>query len=1392
MPPSSRKGKKKSKSKQNGKKAVATSQSDGHGLIDAELYHEDGDYPSSRVIKRAPNGDVIVESLPVDDKRKDIGHTDDNLQQSPMAFTLDSHWESLTSEEKKNILRIEKNEVFDVIRKYQNNHSCNCSVCGRRHMAMDQEMERIYNTLYELDKDRDPEINPVKFHLSIIKELQDSKSQQQHQVHREQQKKIEQQEQEQQQQVHQQQQVQLHNLPELEKSNRQENSQTDYENMRDEVVKFFLSSNAVDSLKEEVMHFKESKQRQQQHPQHHRQQPHQQHKQHHQQRQQHLHKHHHQRQHERDHENANHQTLQEGQKLQDNPTNQADNQPDTVRLPIEEHTGNSHLLTPVAYPNAAYDTDNPSPSVDAEGLQGKYLNFAKTFVSSHPKIAQEYVNRMMMYPDMRELTDDLMNNNGQGFIQAVEGFVLEQQSQKDPNQLQQLIGPNDADITQYQHLGNAKEFTTMLHNGTPLTEEEYINLQRQIAQRMTNCYDTQKKEFKEVSQLERELFIRFMFGEDRKSFGDLIMQAFKEKFNDDYGTAAIGASLAAAAAATSASMKIPGSDETDADYDYDDPNDDGGAIDSGEYDDHFDDYSGYDHEEDEDFENEEEYDVRSDLNEENSHGMTCDCDDDGDQVCSHSSHEEANCKNYGHVCGKSELRDDVHNHRHHHHHHHHHHQHVHEDYAEEGEDEEDEDDDEEDEEEEEYDSGLDESDRLEEGRKLIQIAITKLLQGRIMESYHEKQAENNRLKLLQELEAEELKKKAKEEKKQKKREKEREKKRLQQQAKEEEIRKRDEEAKAAKKEAEEREKQRREAQRKKVEETKRKKDEERRRKLEEQRRREEEQERQRKLKEEQKRKRDEEKRLKEEERRLKEEEKRRKEEEKRKKEEIKKKETDIKQNEEDKKNRQKQMRGGLPQELAKNTGGSLLGSAKNNPQSISTMLPENAYGDTRHTRSNATLDNNINQEFFSLVNAASNSRTSSSMGEFHKLMQIGNGISNQEEPNKSILPGSSLFGSSNVLPSLDALSNIEGQISPVQPPAAGLNNQAYNISSWDGFLNTGITNDSSGGLRSSQQVQQAENQNLLQQQKVQEKQYCSIAPSLGLSSSDPNGGNTFEEEMNSLTSMLTSAGLGSSRTTHSFSQTPLWGSGAPQNSMNMVRNGASAAGTQVAADATTGATAGPRSSIWEAPIGGPDVTTMANGIDSATSQFPASNIWSPTAAPSSVPFLDSHNVAPSNGNQLGNATKLDPAGSSFLMGNIYNTYSAFAAAQDPSLREHYVSANLLHQNSVCDSMDYSTFVNYLLNMRSSHGCELLTNETGTVTHTKMVLGLPQSSLSQFSGNVTNTMYPTSSDAKPMNAALSQGETLPQSGSLGSGLKPNAQLYNIGQRPNASLVSNIWG
>lgn len=107
--------------------------------------------------------------------------------------------------------------------------------------------------------------------------------------------------------------------------------------------------------------------------------------------------------------------------------------------------------------------------------------------------------------------------------------------------------------------------------------------------------------------------------------------------------------------------------------------------------------------------------------------------------------------------------------------------------------------------------------RLEETGRLIQMLTSKLLWSNLLGLYKEKVAEDNRRQLLEELEAEDKRKKEKEEKDRKKKEKQREKKRLQQQA-------REEERKRKKAEKEEKERKEREEQLRKTEEGRKKKE----------------------------------------------------------------------------------------------------------------------------------------------------------------------------------------------------------------------------------------------------------------------------------------------------------------------------------------------------------------------------------------------------------------------------------------------------------------------------------------------------------------------------------------------------------------------------------------
>ncbi|QLQ78908.1 hypothetical protein HG537_0B02560 [Torulaspora globosa] len=1280
MPSNSKKGKKKSKTKQQSKK--------NGSLMQTKLYQESEEYPSSRIIKRAPNGDVIVESIANEGPIEEINGSSGTVA-SPMAFTLDSHWESLSAEEKKSILRIEKDEVFDIIRNYQNSHNCNCSVCGRRHMAMDQEMERIYNTLYDIDKERDPEINPVKFHLSIIKELQTSRA--------------------------------------VEREGSVPVDAVEQENVKDDVVKYFLSPSAVGSLKEEVMHFKQSKQQQQ---------------------------------------------LREEMVANGETSTSADTaETNVVRSPLEDRECIDETFVENEQP--------PDIEVDDQGLQSKYLKFAKTFVSSHPKIAQEYVNRMMRYPDMRALTDDLMNNNGQGFVKAIENFVAQKQkplskdgADSSGNLPTSLNCQAEASGINLRNLGGAKEFTTMLHNGQPLTSEEYANLQRHVADRMTNSYDAQKKEFKEVSQLERELFTRFMFGEDRKRFGDMIMQSFREKFDDQYSTAAIGASLAAAAVTTVSPVEMPGHDEISEEYDMDftDKEVDKAEFHDNEFEESYDEYSDYDGDEDEEDEIGADDDLRSQLDEDEEDSTSI--NDVNHHTCRHIAHVEDHHGCYEH---KESMQSDSQEHHRGHYHSHHDH------------------DDEYNDENDRYENSGDEADRLEEGRKLIQIAITKLLQGRIMESYHEKQAENNRLKLLQELEAEEVKRKAKEEKKLKKREKEKEKKKAQQLAKEEERQKKEEEAEMMKKEAEEREKQRREAQRLKVEETKRKKDEEKRRKLEEQRRREEEQERHRKLKEEQKRKREEEKRLKEEERKRREEERRQMEE--------------LKAQKAFKQNEEEQMRSNSAKEIRQlNNPQDLFleqplkaperNASSFTPTQYPSMSPNVPYGNPDHLP--PSHRSSINDDILNMVSSATASKPPPNSAGMHKLLEM-NGKVPQEAG--QIMPNDiSMFPSSNFMRPNTAGDGLAFNNLPCMlPPASssqnsvsnGLGSQHFGLSSWNSF-------GSNSSLLKSFQTNPLD---------IPREQRHHSGSSYGINNTQPPDEEYLAKEMNNIASMLSSAGLddpSSIARADLLGPDAVWGprrditnnmaAGIAHAHINDMHLGSNRSSVQ-ASTSDSPALRGSRqhSSIWDNDNDGliqgkvPKTTNLTTNGSTNSSKFPR-NIWGQSMH-SSASFLAETNN-PSNlllsnikteGEMMNNGPNADDDA---CMDCIYRAYLASC----PPGSKDFMLTSMIHQNGLCRNMSYASFISYLVKMHHNYGCEVLTDATGSITHARMT-GITNQSR-KLSKDVSNGGF----FSEPTGPILSPLNDRPISTAVPENV-PNFshQFFGVTQpTTHSSLAGNIWG
>ena len=1245
MASNSKNKKKKSKSKNNSNNKKSNSSSIPKD-VSAEVFDESEDYPTSRVIKRAPNGDVIVESItpvvPIETSSKKKKNNKKNVSKnvSNMANVLDVHWESLSSEEKKKILRIDKKDVFQVIQKYQSNHSCNCSVCGKRHLAMDQEMERIYNMLYEIDKIKDPEITPIKFHLNIIKDLQISKN---------------------------------HNIN---NNNNNTNDSNDLLacpqvapaiprslvniNNGDEDLQGFLAPNNANSLKEEILHFKQAKQLE-----------HQQNK----------------KKNNRTSDNMNEELLRQL------PSPLPEDQLQIIR-------GGS----PYNNPESFY--------IEDKLLKNKYLQFTHKYISSHKKIAEEYVKRVMMYPEMRQVTDQLMASDGDGFLKAIENFVIERARDEDGN----------IDEGYYQKLGDVRSFTTMLHKGQPLSPQEYADLQRNIVERMTSSYDTKRREFGEISPLEKELFARFMFGEDREKFGEMVMQSFREKFDHELGDASISASLAAAAATT---LTNPSNILND-NYSV--------SSEKEEYDESYD-YSDYEDDEDEnDFFSEYTDDDDNDLS---NYGDETDSENECFDPSYHHSNDQVSMQH-----GENIDTDDQ---EHYYHHDDDENRHTSHD--------------------EDYESEVDEAARLKEGRKLIQIAITKLLQSRILESYHAKQADVNRLKLLQELEDEEEKKRAKEEKKQRKKEKEKEKRKLQQQAKEEERRKKLEEEERLRKESEQREKERREAQRKKVEEAKKKKDEERRRRLEEQRKREEQQEKQRKIKEELRRKKEEERKRKEKEQKEKE-------------------EAEVRKRKEQKQKEEK-----------------LVKEAKEREEKL---LHKKEVGIQTKDNQNIEKENNVNKQDFAMVkgntvvNTGSNhpNDIDNSYIPYRNYFASGKrGNIDNLMSNNGVLPmtDKSLLG--NSLPSNNITSLTSNNLVHYQPNT-NLNTQSIASSTTSGLLSSSLWNNFAGSHSSNSMFDTIANQNSSFLSLSNNEGFNSITQDMGIHGShyqqqhqqmvqDNGSSKSLKDDLNNLTSLLQSTNINDSLypTSSTFGSTSLWTDPnltTDNSRISMTRNNPTVSllsSNKLLGHTMSGSnpmTHGNhslhhRKSIWDDDLQPPNsvgISTTTNFPlslnDSSIVPLPImdnnnftsnSVIWNNTGFSNTSqrnlgsiglgtttttniahadmngilqqthqthPTVQPNSINSSNGTSLSmnsNSNSLNDHGIFDLICKAY-----FTVIQKQPTNHNFVPVDTLyHEVNSIIPIDYHIFVNKILEMRILHGCEILNSSLGTISHIKIYL-----------------------------------------------------------------------
>lgn len=1154
--------------------------------VRAEVYDDDEDYPTSRVIKSTSNGDVIVEPLNTEstennlkEKKSKNNIPNSNDEQSSMASILDTHWESLSPEAKKNILRIDKEEVFEVIKRYQSNHNCNCSVCGRRHMAMDQEMERIYNMLYEIDRIKDPVTNPVKFHLGIIKELQLSKS----------------------------------------SENKTSPSVTDdgSETENSETMKNFLSSNNVDSLKEEVMHFKQNRQKKQ---------------------------------------------------IED----------EINHHPIEHSEG-------VYIEGPKDDQDQAIQNVADDELKDKYMNFTKNFISSHPKLAEEYVRKIMMYPDMKALTDELMNyNSDKDFVKAMEEIVSQKMQ-------------NDGNGVNNDNLGDPRAFTTMLHNGTPLTPQEYAELQLNIADRMTSSYDTKKREFKAISPLEKELFTRFMLSDNKKQFEEIVMQSFRDKFVYEFGGSSISASLAAAAAAATLINPLntlSGDVDSETYHDYDEEN---------EFSDDNYEYSEYGDENDDGSEILSDYIVDEDEealvsefedNDENfepDNNPSLQQKKDLDQHINHDANDQA-------------LQ----------HHHSHHYDEIEDSCDDDGEGEENNISDHD----EEYESDVDEANRLEEGRKLMQIAITKLLQGRIMESYHATEAENNRLKLLQELEDEKKSKEEKKEKKRKKREKEKEKKKQQQLAREGEKQKKIEEQERIKKEEEERESERREAQRKKVEEAKRKKDEERKHKLEEQRKREELQERQRKQKEKQKRQR-------EEERRKKDDEKKKLENEKKQKQLLEKEQKLLKEEEVQYENKFRILRRDTESNENQTTAPAISNKSTTSAGYVDKTKLHTFSDDIAGMVGAATAANSMSasaSHLQDLLQSQSHILSNQTANRYtHSNDIVGSQL--PIEPNSLISNTSNLLTPPGLLPvgksQFEDLYASSASIGPQKPAiTTGLMGQKLEPSVWNAYSSTNTSNNMA---------------NILPQIESVTEHSPSVTPQNRMSSfGDINAPisqkKSFADELNSLTSMLSYSGLNDNIFSNTNSDL-LWSKDnrtsisaqTPSTHLNNVgsnniRSSVSAASMQP----FMGSLSSNTGSIWNnnfvnhTPLANnSNVTSLDTATTSLAQTSPSdsnillqSNFWS-NPGTFDTSYMNASSPIPQQNNY---------SNSNSIFETIFKEYKVL---EQNDLTQLYIPVDSLYHRIISLGIDYNTFTETLLAMQRLYGCELITNNNGQISHVRM-------------------------------------------------------------------------
>lgn len=136
-------------------KAVSKKKKKKHSKVhvtDVQLENPDEDYPESRVLKQDRDGSLLIQKLEPTKPKKHRGKAHENglLPSDPEELNqqLGDYWSALSVERKKELLNMERDSVFKIMRDQQK-ITCNCSVCGRKRSIIEQELKKLYDTYYE-------------------------------------------------------------------------------------------------------------------------------------------------------------------------------------------------------------------------------------------------------------------------------------------------------------------------------------------------------------------------------------------------------------------------------------------------------------------------------------------------------------------------------------------------------------------------------------------------------------------------------------------------------------------------------------------------------------------------------------------------------------------------------------------------------------------------------------------------------------------------------------------------------------------------------------------------------------------------------------------------------------------------------------------------------------------------------------------------------------------------------------------------------------------------------------------------------------------------------------------------------------------------------------------